>query len=109
MIEQLPFAARMLTNSYTRIYLASGGSIFLEGGEGLHTSPHDGSDGGSVLIVGGASHGFGWDDHGGSIEINGGGANRGTGGDVLVSSGASGEASSKCHTMSALLTYLFAV
>jgi hypothetical protein len=108
MIKQLPYAARMLTSLYSN-FLASGGSIFLEGGEGLHTSPHDGSDGGSVLIVGGASHGFGWDDHGGSIEINGGGANRGTGGDVLVSSGASGEASSKCHTMSVLLTYLFAM
>ena len=97
----------MLTISYTRIYLASGGSIFLEGGEGLHTSPHDGSDGGAVLIVGGASHGFGWDDHGGSIEINGGGANRGTGGDVLVSSGAS-EKRQVSNALSVLLTYLFA-
>ena len=48
-----------------------------------------------MFLMGGASHGLGWEDHGGDIELNAGFAKRGTGGNVLVSSGASGEASSE--------------
>ena len=74
---------------------ASGGSVILQGGLGEHESPHDGSDGGSVIVTGGNSLGLGYDDHGGSIELTAGKARRGAGGEVLVSSGTSSEASSK--------------
>lgn len=48
-----------------------------------------------MLLMGGDSLGFGWHDHGGSIELTAGMAKRGTGGDVLVSSGTSWESSSE--------------
>jgi len=83
------------SHSISRFCLASGGSVLLQGGQGQHSSPHDGSDGGSVLMMGGESLGLGWHDHGGSIELTAGRARRGTGGEVLVSSGTSSESSSK--------------
>ena len=85
------------------IKLASGGSVVLQGGQGQHSSPHDGSDGGSVLVMGGDSLGLGWHDHGGSIEVTAGTARRGTGGNVLVSSGTSSQASSKSLRVCILL------
>lgn len=48
-----------------------------------------------MLVMGGDSLGLGWQDHGGSIELIAGRAQRGTGGEVLVSSGTSSESSSK--------------
>lgn len=48
-----------------------------------------------MLVMGGDSLGSGWEDHGGSIELTAGRARRGTGGEVLVSSGTSSESSSK--------------
>ena len=48
-----------------------------------------------MQVMGGDSLGVGWEDHGGSIELIAGGARRGTGGEVLLSSGLSSESSSK--------------
>ncbi len=48
-----------------------------------------------MQVMGGDSLGVGWEDHGGSIELIAGRARRGTGGEVLLSSGLSSESSSK--------------
>ena len=51
---------------------SSGGTASITGGLGLYSSPHDGSDGGAVLMTGGSSVGMSREDNGGDVNITGG-------------------------------------
>lgn len=67
----------------------------MQGGEGTHSSIHDGTDGGSVSVIGGKSNGLGIFDDGGSINITAGASRRGDGGSIGILSGSSHSKSSK--------------
>ena len=84
-----------LRNLRRQMIAASGGSVILQGGEGRHTSIHDGTDGGSVALTGGKSYGHGYHDDGGSVNIAAGAALRGDGGGVNITSGSSLDKSSE--------------
>lgn len=79
---------------------ASGGSVLLQGGEGRHTSIHDGTDGGSVVLRGGRSLGNSLHDDGGSVNITAGGSRQGDGGNITIASGSSGSKSSEFSLVS---------
>jgi hypothetical protein len=74
---------------------ASGGAVILQGGEGRHSSIRDGTDGGSVSVVGGKTHGLGTFDDGGAVNISAGSSLRGNGGSIGIVSGSSQSKSSE--------------
>jgi len=74
---------------------ATGGTVILQGGEGRHTSVHDGNDGGSVVLRGGKSYGNGFHDDVGSVNIAAGASSQGDGGYIVVASGSSESKSSE--------------
>ncbi len=74
---------------------ASGGTVIVQGGEGRHSSVRDGTDGGSVSVIGGKSHGLGIFDDGGSVNISAGASLRGDGGSIGIVSGSSQSKSSE--------------
>ena len=79
---------------------ASGGTVVVQGGEGRHNSIHDGTDGGSVLVFGGKSHGLGYFDNGGSVNVTAGSSLRGDGGRIGILSGSSLSKSSELLVVS---------
>jgi hypothetical protein len=74
--------------------------VVLQGGEGRHTSVHDGTDGGSVYLRGGESFGNSLHDDGGSVNIAAGASRQGDGGNITIASGSSGSKSSEFSLVS---------
>ena len=79
----------------------TGGWVQITGGKGSNTDAGNGGDGGAVFIDGGAAKGANNLDLGGNIELTGGKADAGTGGNIIIETGMGFATSSgyiKLHT-----------